>query len=140
MERTLQVGVKILVKSREGKYLLLRRSAEQYPEAAGQWDIVGGRIEKGSGLLENLQREIQEESGLQLDGAPTLIAAQDIFANPQLHVVRLTYVGLVQPGEVILDGVEHESFQWFTRDELSTLGGLDQYVQELIDMNVLWQA
>jgi len=41
----LQVGVKILLKNSEGKYLLIRRSAEKYPEVGARWDIVGGRID-----------------------------------------------------------------------------------------------
>ena len=50
----LQVGVKALLQNKEGKYLLLRRSKEKYKEVEGEWDIVGGRINPGSDLLENL--------------------------------------------------------------------------------------
>jgi len=42
--RTLQVGVKVLLKNKAGQYLLLRRALEKYPEIQGRWDIVGGRI------------------------------------------------------------------------------------------------
>jgi len=49
----LQVGVKALLQNSEGKYLLLRRSLEKYPEIKGRWDIVGGRIDPGSILIEN---------------------------------------------------------------------------------------
>lgn len=76
--KELQVGVKILLKNKEGRYLLLRRSLEKYPTATGRWDIVGGRIEAGKNLTENLKREIKEETGLELIGEPKLIAAQDI--------------------------------------------------------------
>lgn len=58
----LQVGVKILLRNNEGKYLLVRRSSEKYPEVGHyQWDIVGGRIDPGFPLLDNLNREIKEE-------------------------------------------------------------------------------
>ena len=62
----LQVGVKILLKNSEGKYLLLRRNPEKYPEAQCGWDIVGGRIDAGSTLLDNLKREIKEETNLDI--------------------------------------------------------------------------
>ncbi len=56
----LQVGVKALLRNGEGKYLLLRKSPERYPEIGAKWEIVGGRIEPGTPLLENLRREILE--------------------------------------------------------------------------------
>jgi 8-oxo-dGTP pyrophosphatase MutT (NUDIX family) len=59
----LQVGVKILLENKEGKYLLLRKSPEKYPEMGSKWEIVGGRIEPGQSLRENLKREVQEEIG-----------------------------------------------------------------------------
>lgn len=38
----LQVGVKVLLKNKEGNYLLLRRSLKKYPGVKGRWDIAGG--------------------------------------------------------------------------------------------------
>ncbi|HEA84446.1 MAG TPA: NUDIX hydrolase, partial [Candidatus Wildermuthbacteria bacterium] len=60
----LQVGVKILLQNKDGKYLLVRRSPEKYPEieAKNSWGIVGGRIIPGSPLFENLKREVKEET------------------------------------------------------------------------------
>ena len=119
----LQVGVKILLKNQDGKYLLLRRSPKKYPEAALQWDIVGGRINPGSTLLENLEREIKEEINLDLNGAPKLIAAQDILRSPGKHVVRLTYVGRAN-GDPKLNGDEHADFGWFAMNEIKKMEGL----------------
>lgn len=50
----LQVGVKVLLKNSTGKYLLLRRSKEKYPDVPVHWDMPGGRIEAGKPLMENL--------------------------------------------------------------------------------------
>ena len=41
----LQVGVKVLLKNPEGKYLFLHRSAEKYPETQ-KWDIPGGILSR----------------------------------------------------------------------------------------------
>ncbi|MBI5332600.1 MAG: NUDIX domain-containing protein, partial [Candidatus Aenigmarchaeota archaeon] len=79
MSIELQIGVKILLKNRDGKYLLLKRSSEKYPEAGGTWDIVGGRIDAGSGLMVNLRREVLEETGLEITEEPRLVGAQDIL-------------------------------------------------------------
>jgi ADP-ribose pyrophosphatase YjhB (NUDIX family) len=126
----LQVGVKILPRNKEGQYLLLRRSLEKYPEAEGRWDIVGGRIEPGSALLENLQREVYEETGLEIISEPELIAAQDILKNGR-HIVRLTYTGEVA-GEIQLDELENDMYRWYTRDELMGLKDMDVYLREVL--------
>jgi len=131
----LQVGVKVLLQNPEGKYLLIRRSAEKYPEVGARWDIVGGRIDPGTTLGENLKREIKEEVGLELEDEPRLVAAQDILRIPGRHVVRLTYIGKIQ-GEPILDG-DHTEFGWFTIDEIKKLDNLDIYFKELLDKDLI---
>ncbi|MCH7883183.1 NUDIX domain-containing protein [Patescibacteria group bacterium] len=134
---TLQVGVKALLKSKEGRYLMLRRSLSKYPEIQGRWDITGGRIDIGKNLLENLKREVKEETGLELVGEPKLIAAQDILRDSR-HIVRLTYVGEVE-GDVRLDKEEHDTYQWCTRDELCEMEDVDVYFKELLNKGIVWQ-
>jgi len=73
----LQVGVKILLRNKEGKYLFVRRSSKMYPDV-------------GTSLRENLAREVKEEIGLMLKRESTIVAAQDILKIPGRHVVRLT--------------------------------------------------
>ncbi len=124
----LQVGVKVLLKNTEDKYLLLKRNAEKY-KGLNVWDIPGGRIEPGSSLYENLKREVKEETGLSL-GSVRLLSAQDIL-KPDLHVVRLTYVGEAS-GEILLSE-EHTEAKWFLKEETALLKeSLDPYLAELI--------
>ncbi|MDP2812100.1 MAG: NUDIX hydrolase [bacterium] len=132
----LQVGVKALLQNSEGKYLLLRRSLEKYPEIKGRWDIVGGRIDPGSILIENLRREIKEETNLELIGEPKLIAAQDIRPKPDKHIVRLTYIGKVN-GQIKVDKSENDSYKWYSAQELKNIDDLDIYFKELLDKNLI---
>ena len=125
----LQVGVKILLKNEDGKYLVVRRSAEKYPEVGAKWDIVGGRINAGFSLLENLKREVLEEIGLEIKYEPKLITAQDILKK-EIHVVRLTYLGLAD-GEVKLSD-EHSEYRWFSLEEISKLEPMDSYFKEVL--------
>ncbi len=127
----LQVGVKILLKSKEGKYLLVKRSAEKYPEVGAKWDIVGGRIDPGSSLIDNLKREVMEETGLEILSEPKLIQAQDILKEDK-HVVRLTYTGDAD-GEVVLND-EHDEYKWLTISEIEKLEPLDKYFKEIINL------
>ena len=126
----LQVGVKILLENGEGKFLLMRRSEEKYCDVLQKWDIPGGRIDPGKSLMENLEREVMEETSLKVTEEPRLIGAQDIILNGERHVVRLTYIGKTE-GEPVLSE-EHVEYRWFGIEELQTLEGLDKYLQSLL--------
>lgn len=130
----LQVGVKILLKNKEGKFLLLQRNPVKYPEVGAKWDIVGGRINPGLPLLENLKREVMEEAGLEIIGDPKLIIAQDILKTDK-HVVRLTYIGEAV-GEVKLSE-EHSEFLWLSLEEFSKLEPMDKYIKEILDKKLI---
>src|SRR3989338_2834518 len=136
-ELQLQVGVKVLLKNPQGKFLLLHRSSVKYPAVKEPWDIVGGRIQPGTSLLENLAREVPEETGLVMTAEPKLTVAQDILRIHGKHVVRLTYVGEIE-GEPKIDKEESDQYQWFSMDELQELEGLDSYFKEVLEKN-LWR-
>lgn len=126
----LQVGVKILLKNKEGKFLMLLRSAIKYPEAGAKWEIGGGRINPSTPLLENLKREVMEETGLEITGEPKLIAAQDII-RPHKHIVRLTYTGQAD-GEVKISD-EHTEYKWVNQEELQKLEPIDPILKEVFE-------
>ena len=129
-----QVGVKLFLENSEHKFLLLQRSPEKYPEVGEQWDIPGGRIDPGTPLLENLKREVREETALELGGAPMLIAAQDIL-KPDKHVVRLTYRGEANGTPKLSE--EHSKFAWFSPEEMKQMEHLDKYVREILDGGII---
>ena len=134
----LQVGVKIFLENPEGKYLLLHRNLEKYKGIRGTWDIAGGRINPGDTLMENLCREVKEETRLEIVGEPRLLYAQDILRGdpPEKHVVRLTYIGKTN-GDPVLDQAENYEYRWVTRAELETIDDLDIYVKEIIEKKIL---
>jgi ADP-ribose pyrophosphatase YjhB (NUDIX family) len=132
----LQVGVKIFLRNQDGKYLLMRRSPEKYPDVKGEWDIPGGRINPGSLLIENLRREVKEETQLEIISEPKLIYAQDIIPNEEKHVVRLSYVGETR-GEPILDTSENVEYKWLSLNELKNYSNVDIYAKKIIDSAAL---
>lgn len=125
----LQVGVKVILINKEGKFLVLLRSAVKYPEAGAKWEIGGGRISPGTPLLENLKREVMEETGLEIISEPKLLAAQDII-RPHKHIVRLTYIGFAH-GEVKLSN-EHTEYKWLSREELKKIEPIDPILKEVL--------
>lgn len=126
----LQVGVKVLLKNKDNKFLFLHRSTEKYPEMNRLWDFPGGRIAVGMELLENLAREVKEETNLDIVGVPKLIGAQDILKNDR-HVVRLTYVASTD-GQGLMLSEEHDDFAWLTLDEIKDREDFDKYLRILL--------
>ena len=132
----LQVGVKVFLKNKDGKYLLLKRALEKYKDIRGFWDIVGGRINLGNSLIENLRREVKEETGLDILSEPRLIYAQDIIPDSQKHVVRLTYIADTE-GEPELDTSENIEYKWLTVSGMKNEKDLDIYAREVIEKGIV---
>ena len=86
--------------------------------------------------MENLQREVREETQLSLTSKPKLLAAQDIMLNDERHIVRLTYIAHTT-GEPQLDTVENKEYRWVTFEELEAEKDLDVYVKTLLENNLL---
>jgi len=126
----LQVGVKIILQNKDGKYLTVRRSAEKYTNVPDHWEFTGGRIDPGTTLFENLKREVMEETSLEITGEPKLLAAQDII-RPHKHIVRLTYSGFAD-GEVKLSD-EHVEYKWLSLEEILKLEPMDKYFKEVLE-------
>ena len=131
----LQVGVKVILKNKDNKYLLLKRS-KRYPDAQFKWDIAGGRINTGSSLMDNLKREVKEETNLDLEKPVKLIAAQDILKSDK-HIVRLTYLGEIEGEPKISD--EHTDFRWFTKEEMESLKPeeIDKYLKGILNAGLI---
>jgi ADP-ribose pyrophosphatase YjhB (NUDIX family) len=129
--KTLQVGVKIIISDETGRILLLKRSGSKYKDANGTWTIPGGRINAGAKLVDNLKREVLEETNLQLiPYSLKLITAQDILLNDK-HVVRLTYTGKAT-GAVSLNDGEHDQFSWMPAKQALAELNLDTYLKEVL--------
>jgi 8-oxo-dGTP pyrophosphatase MutT (NUDIX family) len=129
---TLQVGVKIIFSNTKGQYLLAKRSGLNWGE--GKWETFGGRIDPGTPLIDNLAREILEETGLIYSGTPRLLLAQDILKEKDgnlTHVVRLTYTGLIPKGVIKL-AEEHNEYRWFELNELKSITSIDSYLPAAI--------
>lgn len=134
MDKKLQVGVKALFKSKkDNTYLLLHRNLKKYNETKeNPWDIVGGRIEVGNTLVENLQREIYEETKFKLlqDFESLILGAQDILLEDK-HIVRITYLISIDEELIPILSDEHDKFKWVDFNELKN--SCDKYLKELLN-------
>ncbi|HUZ45384.1 MAG TPA: NUDIX hydrolase [Terriglobia bacterium] len=100
------------------RVLLIQRGREPLK---GQWSIPGGMLELGESLAEGVQREVQEETGLDVEPLEIVAVFDRIQKNGsrvQYHYVIVDYVcrrirGRLQSGSDVLDA------RWVKRDDLS---------------------
>ena len=120
----------ILVREREGtpEALLLRN-----PD--GTWELPGGKIEHGDTAMESLEREVEEETGLDVTSAePVETAVRKIKKKKSRGkfavVYRCEFAGRVtDDGASVEISDEHVDFAWCDRERVgeTNLKEVDEY-------------
>jgi 8-oxo-dGTP diphosphatase len=105
-----------------GRVVLIRRGVEPLK---GQWSLPGGAVELGETLEASIAREIQEETGLEVEVGPVIEVFDRIMKDDhdrvQYHYVLVDYLcwpvrGALRAGSdvdeaVLVDPAEMEPYQ-----------------------------
>lgn len=102
---------------REGRLLACRRTAP--PEAAGRWELPGGKVEEGETPEAALVREVREELGVDIEVVRWLESEVLVREGLLLRAALATIV-MGEPAPV-----EHDAVAWLDADELGTVDWLD---------------
>ena len=100
--------------------------------ALDKWLPLGGHIDPGEDPDQALLREIQEESGLEVEIVAPRAPLDDptvkaLYTPAHVNIHRITdthshvvniYYARWKSGEPVLAGAEHHQIRWFTRAEL----------------------
>jgi ADP-ribose pyrophosphatase YjhB (NUDIX family) len=100
----------------DGRVLLARRAAEPFE---GRWDIPGGFLEEGENPIDGLQRELKEETGLEVEPQRFLGAWMDRYGGDSTAEATLNLYWTAR----IVAGNPHPAddvseLRWFDRDAL----------------------
>lgn len=119
---------------RDGRVLAQQRAFPQ--EAAGRWELPGGRVEPGESMAEALIRECREE--LAVDIVPGDQVGPDV-PLPGGRILRVHLARLVQVSATPV-AVEHAALRWVEAAELAELDWLDADRAVLPDLEALLRA
>ena len=86
---------------------------------SGQWYLPGGAVEVGESPDEAARRELQEESGLEVEGPLDLLNAYPARLYGR-DFLQLSYVGATPHGEVEISP-EHDGARWDDPREVRSL-------------------
>lgn len=130
MEKNFYVAVKALV-CYGRKFLLIKRTTEARGDYY-HWEFPGGRLEFGESPMQALKREINEETGLEVEKL-ILLSAWNSFKDECTEIIGLTYICTANGDNVMLSK-EHSDYEWVTYEEMNDYNlvkGMSRQLEEL---------
>ncbi|HST26057.1 MAG TPA: NUDIX domain-containing protein [Gaiellaceae bacterium] len=111
-----ETTVGALVVDSAGRLLLVRRAHDPY---GGTWDVPGGFLEEAEHPLDALRRELQEETGLEVEPDEFVTVALDRYGDgpDAATTLNLYWSARVTGGEPVA-GDDASELRWFPLDEL----------------------
>lgn len=102
-----------------GKLLVVRRV--EAGSHAGMWELPGGGVESGETFAECVARELFEETGLRVVRITDVLGGFDYATRTKSRVRKYSFVVEAEPGEIRLDPLEHDRYQWIDADSVDNL-------------------
>jgi 8-oxo-dGTP diphosphatase len=107
---------------RDGRALIIKRAHEP---RRGEWSIPGGTVEVGEALTEAVQRELREETGLDVVVGPAIEMFDRIHRDEagrvRYHYVIIDFLCEAPHGEAAA-GTDAEAVAWVRAEELDAYG------------------
>ena len=116
----------------EDKYLIVKRSSED-PTLAGLWEFPSGGVNNGEKLDEALNRELQEEVGLNFKKKSLRLigtSEYEIQKKDEIrYTVQLNYLFELSSLPQIILSSEHSNYDWVREDD----SRIDDFLREIIN-------
>jgi 8-oxo-dGTP diphosphatase len=114
------------------KILLLHR--QDHKQQGGTWGVPAGKVDFNENILDTMQREIQEETGIILESSQ-LNYFTKIFVKYVDYdfIYHIYHTNLVYKPEIILSPTEHKNYQWIDPKQALNMN-LIQDLDQCIDL------
>ena len=116
------VVTKAIIINNENQILLIKRSNENTTDV-GQWEVPGGKLEKGQLIEDSLKRELEEEVNIKLENFESNLASVSsriITNNPDyrgITVVTITQLVKLNNIPKITLSHEHDEYKWVSKEQ-----------------------
>lgn len=111
--------------------MLIKRTTEARGDYY-HWEFPGGRLEFGESPMQALKREINEETGLEVEKL-ILLNAWNSFKDECTEIIGLTYICTANGDNVMLSK-EHSDYELVTYEEMNDYNlvkGMSRQLEEL---------
>jgi 8-oxo-dGTP pyrophosphatase MutT (NUDIX family) len=122
IEKDSDAVAKIVIVDNKNRVLLLKRS-NYHKKFAGELDLPGGHLKMNEPLLKGLQREVQEETGLEINNATLYKQKKNksyFYANYDSQPIKLSR--------------EHTDYAFYSKDQLDTSKKFEKIAYEVLEM------
>lgn len=120
------INVKALVYNKEGLFLAIKRNYTNQ-----KWDLPGGAVELPETVNDALEREVKEETGLEVSNV-TIVEAQSVYGDDKEYLIFLAFkCQAINPENVVLSH-EHSDYKWVSKNKFLDLEA-SSYLKDLLN-------
>lgn len=99
--------------------LLIKRALDPFKDS---WALPGGFVREQESLEQSVERELKEETGIEVDYLEQLYSFGDPQRDPRARIVSISYFGLIKPSGLELNpSTDALEAQWFNINDLPQL-------------------
>ena len=113
-----RVGIGVMIQNEKGEALLGLR---QGSHGAGEWSFPGGHLEFGETVFQTAQREVKEETGLDVNQFKLISVADEMryIKSDGKHYLNIGVKAEYQGGEPkVMEPDKCKEWEWFSLDNL----------------------
>lgn len=117
----LNVAAKAVIVNNEGKVLILREAATN-PDGTnvGKYHMPGGRLDVGEAFIDGLHREVQEETGIDIEPFhPVHVDEWRPVIRGTVHQIVGVFMLCRAKSDTVRLSEEHDHFAWIDPAELN---------------------
>ncbi|MEZ0483318.1 NUDIX hydrolase [Fibrella aquatica] len=121
-DNSIQLTVDAVVFGYRDGQLVVALINRKYPPFDGQWALPGGFVLPHEDLETAVERELQEETGIQLRFLEQLYTFGKVDRDPRQRIVSVAYMGLVRPSDFVIQAsTDAQDVDWFPLNDLPPL-------------------
>lgn len=116
---------------KDGKVLLLKRPMDDF--MPGILEFPSGKVEMEETLLEALNREVEEETGLKIKEVTKYLNNFDYTSKSGKKTRQFNFSIKVEDGDISL--TEHDSYEWVDKEEMKEVLDISNEVRKVVELH-----